>query len=495
MSVYNKLFNWQQEIVDKYKSRERFGLFLDMGLGKTPISIAFAEENKSDKILVITLNSKSQEPASLEGSWAYWLNVAGYNIISKKTKNYSSTSKLALITNYEALFDRKDNTKLKDYIIEFNKSCINQSITIILDESHKIKNVSSLQSKSINKILTQLKIFKCKVNLYLLTGTPFTAGFIDLYNQLKLLGLNMNKSQFIDEFCIRGNLPGLLGYQQPIVGYKNVKELYEIIHKFALTIKSKEVLTLPEQVFNYIKIDKSFEFDLLTQEHLKGSEIDNQLQKINVPILYNFSDSKKQNPFYRNLAYPDMKWLAETTGSFWLRAREISIGFQGNAEDSKWYNESRLKRLEKFLTENEGNYVLFYNYTPELYEIYEICEKLGYNIDVYSGDIKSLIFYEKYSNQTEAQRLVNNKNIIISNFASGSTGMNWQLYNKCIIFSLPLYKDYEQSLKRIHRIGQNNTTIYYIFYENNWLDNSMLKALNEKVQYNEDMFKKDFYKK
>ena len=33
MSLYQALFNYQKNIVDKFKDRESFGLFLDMGLG------------------------------------------------------------------------------------------------------------------------------------------------------------------------------------------------------------------------------------------------------------------------------------------------------------------------------------------------------------------------------------------------------------------------------------------------------------------------------
>ena len=115
--------------------------------------------------------------------------------------------------------------------------------------------------------------------------------------------------------------------------------------------------------------------------------------------------------------------------------------------------------------------------------MYEICEKLGYNIDVYSGNIKSTFFYERYASSTEPERLTETKNVIISNFTSGSTGMNWQLYNKCIMFSIPLYRDYEQALKRIHRIGQKETVTYFIFKQNNKLDNSMLESLKNKEEY------------
>ena len=52
--------------------------------------------------------------------------------------------------------------------------------------------------------------------------------------------------------------------------------------------------------------------------------------------------------------------------------------------------------VREFLEEHENNYIIFYNYTPELLELYKICEELGYNIDVYSGEIKSLNFYNIY---------------------------------------------------------------------------------------------------
>ena len=174
-----------------------------------------------------------------------------------------------------------------------------------------------------------------------------------------------------------------------------------------------------------------------------------------------------------------------------MRCRQLSIGFQGNAEESNWYDKRRLEQLKRFLIENESNYVLFYNYIPELYELFELCTDIGYNTDVYCGEIKSLKNYKRFSNQSESERLVNTKNIILANFASGSTGVNWQLYNKCILFSVPLYAHYEQGIKRIHRIGQKENVQYHFFYQDNWLDKAMIKALKESVNYSDEMFQSD----
>ena len=47
--IYNKLYDWQKQVINENKDKKSYGLFLDCGLGKTPISLAFAEENNCEK--------------------------------------------------------------------------------------------------------------------------------------------------------------------------------------------------------------------------------------------------------------------------------------------------------------------------------------------------------------------------------------------------------------------------------------------------------------
>lgn len=502
MGIYDKLYEWQKRVVDKFKERNSFGLFLDMGLGKTPTSLAFTEVNNCTKVIIITINKKAEETIDENGSFLNWINQSNinYNVHTKSSKNdkFDTKNNDLLIINYESLFSRNKNKKekvqLKEIVVDFINSCKNHNVAIVIDESHKMKNLQSMQTLAIMKIKQSLKLIANNVYSYLLTGTPFTTGYIDLYAQLKFLGYNETKATFLDNFCVRDNRPGLLGWQQPIIGYKNLDELYKLIHKFAITIKSEDVVDLPEQVFQYHTLPQNLEFELFTNEKISGNKIiiENNFRtnKIENTDKY-LTNSRVNNPYYRNIAYPDLTWLAETSGAFWLRARQLSIGFQGNSEKSIWFDRTRLNKLKDFLSQNEDNYLLFYNYTPELLEIYAICEELGYNIDVCSGEIKSMHFYNKYHNLSEEQKLLSKKNIILANFASGSTGLNWQDYNKCIIFSLPLYKDWEQGLKRIHRLGQKETVVYHVFYQKNWLDYGMKSALEECKDYSKEMFESD----
>ena len=501
MSLYEKLFDYQKNIVDKFKDRDSFGLFLDMGLGKTILSLAFAEVNKCSKVIVITINAKAEESENLPDSWIGWAKQSDIQYVFHKKHSdiqFKVEQNDFLIVNYESLFsrakDKKQKVQLKQNILDFIYSCANNNVAIIVDESHKMKNLKSLQTEAIFKIKTYLKMQARKVYSYLLTGTPFTTGYIDLYSQLKMLGYPDTKTNFIDRYCIRGNLPGLLGWQQPIVGYKNIDELYRLIHNYAITIRSEEVISLPEQIFVYHSNECSHSFEMLTTEYVKGTEVveENKTHKSKISDIKQYdTEHKVGNPYFRNIAYPDLKWIAETNGTFWLRARELSIGFQGNSEDAEWYDESRMNSIKSFLERNFDNYVIFYNYTPELMKLFDICESLGYNVDVFCGEIKSLFFYERFCNMTESEKLVNKGNVIIANFASGSTGMNWQNYSKVIIASTPLYKDYAQAIKRVHRPGQKERVFYHIFYQKNWLDYSMQKALKEQKQYSQDMYDAD----
>lgn len=504
MSIYEKLFPWQKKVVDKFYEKSSFGLFLDMGLGKTPLSLAFAEKHECNKIIVITINSKALESKEVEGSFLFWSAQANIDYVAKQkwSTDFSNEPEIFLI-NYESLFrrlskeEKKRNSgiKLKENVLNFINSCKNEKVAIIIDESHKVKDIQSSQSKSITLIQKLLKLKAKECYTYLLTGTPFTTGYIDLYAQLKLLGYNSTKGEFVDNYCIRGNVPGLLGWQQPIIGYRNVDDLYKLVHTYAITIESEDVMDLPPQIFVRHTLPQSTHFDFFVNDTMKKDRIYEYLKSRDISLskeeIEFFRIEKNVNPFFRNIAFPDMKWLAETTGTFWLRARQLSIGFQGNSSESVWYDRRRLDSLRSFLQENEDNYLIFYNYTPELLELYNICEELKYNIDIYCGEMKSLYFYERYISQDKEKQLTNKKNVILANFASGSTGMNWQQYNKCIIFSTPLYKDYRQGIKRIHRTGQKDTVIYHVFSQNNWLDKNMQNALNSGIDYSSKLFEDD----
>ena len=228
MSIQEKLFTWIKKIVNEFYNRNSLGLFLDMGLGKTPVSLAFAEAHNCTKILIISINSKATETLNDSGSFAEWITKIDnhkFNIYNKKyifndfngPKKYlaqiSPSTEDVLILNYESLCkrvksdpdeDKKRSPKiqLKENVLEFIDNARENKMCIIIDESHKLKNQNSLQSLAISKIISLCKMMCSETYIYLLTGTPFSTGYEDLYNQLKILGYTATKTIFYDNFFI-----------------------------------------------------------------------------------------------------------------------------------------------------------------------------------------------------------------------------------------------------------------------------------------------------
>ncbi len=422
--IYTSLYPWQKTIVDQIMDKQAYGLFLDMGLGKTPLSLSLCERHKCDRVIIVTLKGKAVERDSTPGSWKNWFTKYAIGDVTPSS----------LVINYEAIYDRKalklSKIEFSQTLKQFLSTCPNHRIALVLDESHRIKDSSSAQSRAIRKLRNYLQAIGSGFYLYLLTGTPFSTGFIDLYNQLSFLGCPMTKAAFKEQFCVLGRIPGLLEWQQPIVRYKNIDKLYSLVHQYALTIKSEEVIDLPDQIFVEHLCPENEWFTLFTKRSISRTKFDQICSKRDAigvpspPYEYRLSPPSLTpraktviNPWYRNINFPDLTCVADTPALLWLRARQLSVGFQSDDTKTTWYSLDRINRISQFLVDHEDNYVIFYNYYAEFYALYDMLESIGYNVDVYNGAIKSLYFYEKYAAQDEVQRISNKRNVILANFA------------------------------------------------------------------------------
>ena len=80
-----------------------------------------------------------------------------------------------------------------------------------------------------------------------------------------------------------------------------------------------------------------------------------------------------------------------------------------------------------------------------------------------------------------------NNSITLCQYQSGSMGHNLQKCNKIIYFSPPLSSElYEQSKKRIHRIGQADKCVYYKLISG--IEWNIYKTLDMRKDYTEELF-------
>ena len=127
----------------------------------------------------------------------------------------------------------------------------------------------------------------------------------------------------------------------------------------------------------------------------------------------------------------------------------------------------------------EDRLIIFYNFNEECRRIKEICNKLGKPVSEVNGSINDL---DNYQNQDNSITLIQ--------YQAGAMGLNLQKANKLIYFSLPLQSDlFEQSKKRIHRIGQENRCLYYYLITKGSIEEKIYDTLKQRKDFTDRLFK------
>ena len=322
----------------------------------------------------------------------------------------------------------------------------------MLDESSCIKNEKSKRSKFILKMKP--------TNVILLSGTPCSGKYEELYSQCKLLGWNISKKAFWDTYIKTKNM-AVNGFKIPIViGYKNVDRLKEKLREHgAVFKKTEEVIDLPEQIDNIIKVTS-------TQAYKKFKK--NRLITIDLKNLCEFKDD---SDFYGKDITPRIELVGDTTLTNMLYQRQLA----------SMYNKNKYEVLQDLLNSTEDRVLIFYNFTQELDEIKRICKKLDKPISIVNGKTKDLRNYENKDNT-----------VTILQYQAGAMGLNLQLSNKIIYFSLPLSSElFEQSKKRTHRMGQKKTCMYYYLITENTIEEKIFEVLSMRKDFTNKLFEED----
>lgn len=122
--------------------------------------------------------------------------------------------------------------------------CDNDEIQMIaFDEAHKCRNTGSQQGQAMLQLHSKYMIAA--------TGTPLVNNPLDLFFPLKWLGYeNGELFTFQRQYCVMGGFN-----KSEILGYKNLDNLKELLHKIMIRRLKEEVLDLPEKIHTTQYID------------------------------------------------------------------------------------------------------------------------------------------------------------------------------------------------------------------------------------------------
>ena len=111
----------------------------------------------------------------------------------------------------------------------------------------------------------------------------------------------------------------------------------------------------------------------------------------------------------------------------------------------------------------------------------KICESLNREVSFVNGSGRLMYAYECVDNS-----------VTFVQYQAGAMGGNYQKANKIVYFTLPLGKGscdlWEQSKKRIHRIGQNRPCYYYYLLVKGSFEERNLAALQEGKELTDELF-------
>lgn len=308
--------------------------------------------------------------------------------------------------------------------------------TLMLDESSLITNRTANRSKFILKFNP--------ANVILLSGTPTAGKYEKLWSQLQLLGWNIDEETYFKSYVDYRWVERADGYyDKEILGYKNVDHLKKRLAKFgAIFKKTNEVIDLPEQIEQMIYIEPSKEYKYFKKHHyleIEGKEL--------------MGDSVLTRILYER----------QLCGQ---------------------YSQDKLKAFQDLVESTEDRLVVFYNFTEEWHKLGEITDALGRPSGVVNGQFKHPEALDNHDN-----------GILFVQYQAGAYGLNLQKANKIIYYSLPLGIGscdlWEQSKKRIHRIGQDQACFYYYLIVKDSIETWNLELLKTGKELTDNLFEKE----
>jgi SNF2 family DNA or RNA helicase len=421
-----KLFPHQDEVLKLTEDRSKVAYFLDMGLGKTFVGAEKMMQLGSNVNMVVCQKSKVQDWidhfAEYYKEETFLFDLTDKNGFLKFFDFMDTHATIIGFINYDLIFRRKNLLQLKDF-------------TLMLDESSLIQNDKAKRTKFILKMNPS--------NLILLSGTPTSGKYENLWTQIHLLGWNISQNiynkQYVNWTLTRDDGSGI---RHKIVDkadpYKNVDRLKEKLRQHgAIFMKTEECFDLPEQTFITVNCGSSKEYTRFKEHSI--------------------------------VRIGDIELIGDTTLTKMMYSRMLC----------GQYNQEKLQAFEDLVESTNDRLIVFYNFNEELKELKKIAEKLERPISEVNGHTKNLDAYE-----------VEENSITFIQYQSGSMGLNLQKSNKIIYFTLPLLSEhFEQSKKRIHRIGQTKPCFYYLMICKGTVEQKIFETLQMRKDFTDELFR------
>lgn len=431
-----KGYDYQDYAINFIKNNLVAAVFLDMGLGKTIITLSsikdLINENKVKRVLVIAplRVAKNTWPSEIH-KWDHLSNLS-YSVVLGTEK------------------ERKDALKKKADIYIINRENVDWLINksgfyfdfdmLVIDELSSFKSWSSKRYKSLLKVRPRV------TRVVGLTGTPSSNGLMDLFAQFRILDLGTRLGKYITEYRNNYFLPDKRN-ANVIFSWKlkpfAEEIIYERISDITISMKAVDYLKMPELILNEVKVelddDERKVYNLLKEDMIVSVE-DTEIDAVNAATLSN-------------------KLLQMANGSIYDEDKNIIH-----------IHDKKLDALEDLIEQANGKPILVaYWFKHDLEKIKRRfnAQQISTNFDIQNW------------NEGKIQiGLIQPQSVGMGiNLQTGGSILIW--YG--LTWSLELY---EQTNARLWRQGQKENVVVHHIVTKDTIDESVMSALQrkEKVQ-------------
>ena len=246
-----KPHNYQSYAIEYIKNHPVSAVLLDMGLGKTVISLTAIADLLFDsflahRILVIAPLRVARDtwPAELK-KWSHLEHLTFAVAVGAPAER-----RAALMSNADITIINRENVQwlIDDSGMPFHFD------TVVIDELSSFKNHQSKRFKSLLKVRPKVK------RIIGLTGTPSSNGLMDLWAEFRLMDMGQRLGRFITQYRNKYFIPDKRN-GQIIYSYKPLPYAEEAIYKqisdITISMKSTDYLQMPELVSSQYEVQLS----------------------------------------------------------------------------------------------------------------------------------------------------------------------------------------------------------------------------------------------
>lgn len=436
---------YQAYCIDRVIKQPKIGLFLDMGLGKTIITLQAIYELKYNRFAVqkvLIIAPKKVAEATWQREAQKWDGV-GILRISTVLGSLSKRVK-ALNTPADIYIINRDNVT---WLVDYYKNDWPFDM-VVADESSSFKNHAAKRFKSLAHMYNHIK------RMVLLTGTPTPKGLIDLWAQIYLLDRGQSLGRTYTSFREHYFIPDQRS-QTVIYSYKPREHAEEDIMKaispICVSMKSEDYLTLPPVINDIVPV----QLDARAKREYDTMEREMVLELVD----------------------DEEEITAASAAALSTKLQQLANGavYDENQEVHEIHN-CKIEAFKELIEQLNGKPVLvFYNFKHDL-------ERLKKSL------AKSRLAVKELKGATEEREWNEGKiDVLLAHPASTAYGLNLQDGGNHVIWfglnwSLELY---QQANKRLHRQGQKEKVIIHHLISIGTRDEDMMEALNRKADAQE----------